>query len=328
MRVADAETVSVVIPTHSRPQLVLRAVESALAQTFDNLEVVVVLADDNPETPRALASISDPRLHCLPFNGRLWAPAARNRGIQFARGGWVAMLDDDDTWMPEKLGLQMEVALHSTHALPIVSCGMLACDGQTERRWPRRLPVRGEPIGDYLFCRKGIFGAGGFLQSSTLLAPRRLFVEVPFRDDFQSVDDLDWLLRAIQVPSAGVEFVVEAGKKRPRPLIVWNIERSRQRASSWYNWRVQFDWIVQNRHLVTREALGSYLLTWASRNAARQGAGLSGFRELLQTARRYGRISAVDVAVHLAHFAIPFSILNRISGWFTGRAVKAARDRD
>jgi glycosyltransferase involved in cell wall biosynthesis len=321
--------VSVIIPTCRRPRLVLRAIASVLSQTLQEFEVIVVLADEDRETQFALSSVVDDRLRVLPYEGPLSTPAARNRGVQNARGDWVAFLDDDDTWLPDKLRRQSQVAAGSRYPVPIVSCGMLARDEQSERLWPRRLPKRGEPLGDYLFRRRSFLGAGGYLQSSTLFAPRELFLEVPFRS-VRPGDDLDWALRAVRRENVGVEFVTNAAGDRPEPLIVWNINLGRPRESISHRWRDSLDWIRQNADLVGPEAYASYLLTWVSLEAARQKAGIRGFWELWREAARHGRPSAVDLIVHLGHWVFPASTLQRLSGWLTGKTVqgKAASSCD
>ncbi len=78
--------VSVVIPTHNRPELLKRAVASVQAQTYQDFELIVIEDADS--------------------RGGGWA---RNQGIKKATGEWVAFLDDDDQWLPEKLEVQMKL---------------------------------------------------------------------------------------------------------------------------------------------------------------------------------------------------------------------------
>jgi len=315
----NVPTVSVVIPTFRRPELVMTAVRSALAQTLDNIEVIVVLATADETTERNLRAIGDPRLRVLPSGGMQGPSAARNRGIQASTGHWVALLDDDDHWLPDKLRRQLEVASRSVHRRPLVSCGMLVRDGRTERHWPRRLPASGESVPDYLFRRKTVMGACAFLQTSTLFAPRELFLEVPFREDLQVAEDLDWAIRAGTRDQVGVEFVMSARPTCAEPLTVWNIDPDRRHESSAHNWGVMLTWIRGIRNLVSPEAYASFLLTWVSRQAAQSRAGFGTFWDLGREAVQNGRPSALDIAVHFGHWLVPQSRLQRISSWFTGR---------
>src|SRR5437764_416053 len=101
---------SVVIPTAGRPALVVRAVGSVLAQTLRDLEVIVVVDGLDPPSEAALAALADPRLRMI-VNPRSVGPGeARNVGVAAARAPWVAFLDDDDEWLPEKAARQLAAA--------------------------------------------------------------------------------------------------------------------------------------------------------------------------------------------------------------------------
>lgn len=97
--------VSVVIPSKDRPVLIQRAVANALAQERVALEVIVV--DDGSSPPVSLAT-SDPRVRVVRHEAAQGVAAARNRGVAEARGKWIAFLDDDDLWAPDKLFSQIE----------------------------------------------------------------------------------------------------------------------------------------------------------------------------------------------------------------------------
>src|SRR5262245_42999987 len=114
--------VSAVIPTHKRPDLVVVSVESALRQTYTDLEVIVVIDGADPATESALAEIRDDRLRIVSVPVNVGAATARNIGIRTARGKWIAFLDDDDEWLPAKIAKQVAMAESSALRFPIVSC--------------------------------------------------------------------------------------------------------------------------------------------------------------------------------------------------------------
>src|ERR1041385_5815082 len=95
--------VSAVIPTVGRPGLLPRAVRSALGQTVDDLEVIVVIDGPDDATRDALTAIDDPRLRVVQLPENVGLSSALNAGIREASGRWVALLDDDDEWFPRKL---------------------------------------------------------------------------------------------------------------------------------------------------------------------------------------------------------------------------------
>src|ERR1700735_1430197 len=97
--------VSVVIPTYNRADKVRRGVESVLAQTFLDLEVIVVDDGSSDETGQTLKHAFGDRIRYY-FQTNQGASVARNKGIEEARGEWIAFLDSDDLWEKEKLELQ------------------------------------------------------------------------------------------------------------------------------------------------------------------------------------------------------------------------------
>lgn len=101
-------TVSVIIPTWNRATSLECAVRSALTQTHPPLEVLVCDDGSTDNTEQVVRSIGDSRVVWCPGE-RAGRPAIpRNRGIRASRGEWLAFLDDDDVWLPEKLAIQLE----------------------------------------------------------------------------------------------------------------------------------------------------------------------------------------------------------------------------
>ncbi|WP_246999673.1 glycosyltransferase family 2 protein [Halosolutus gelatinilyticus] len=101
--------VSVVIPTYNRAATLSRAIDSALDQTIDDLEVIVVDDGSTDDTPSVLSEYDDPRVRPVVHATNRGANVARNTGIERARGEYVAFLDSDDEWHPEKLERQLAV---------------------------------------------------------------------------------------------------------------------------------------------------------------------------------------------------------------------------
>jgi len=99
------DTVSVIIPTFNRKKLLQRALRSVYQQTYSSIEVIVV---DDGSTDETAAMIKEnfPKTKYL-FQKNTGVSAARNLGIKNARGQWIAFLDSDDEWLPEKLEKQI-----------------------------------------------------------------------------------------------------------------------------------------------------------------------------------------------------------------------------
>jgi len=117
--------VSVIIPTYNRAQFCKEAVESALSQTYHDIEVIVV-DDGSTDNTREVVSNLDSRVRYLSQKNS-GVSAARNVGMQAARGEFIAFLDSDDTWLPWKLQLQLNV-LRTLPSAGMVWTDMIAVD--------------------------------------------------------------------------------------------------------------------------------------------------------------------------------------------------------
>jgi glycosyltransferase involved in cell wall biosynthesis len=104
-----ANKVSVIIPTHNRASVIGRAVASVRAQTFHDMEIIVVDDGSTDDTPQIVQSIHDPRIRYIRCQTNRGPSAARNVGLKAARGEYVAFLDSDDEWAPEKTEKQVRL---------------------------------------------------------------------------------------------------------------------------------------------------------------------------------------------------------------------------
>jgi glycosyltransferase involved in cell wall biosynthesis len=100
--------VGVIIPTHNRAHLLPRAIRSVLAQTFSDFEILVIDDASEDATPEVVAAFDDTRIRYLRHEVNRGESAARNTGIQNSSAPYIAFLDDDDEWLPDKLKLQVE----------------------------------------------------------------------------------------------------------------------------------------------------------------------------------------------------------------------------
>jgi len=117
--------VSVVIPTYNRAELVVRAVQSVLLQTYPDLEVIVVddaSTDDTQERIKILQQV-DHRIRHFRHDSNRGAQAARNTGIEASMGEYMAFLDSDNEWCPRKLERQMALFSQKADSLGVVYCG-------------------------------------------------------------------------------------------------------------------------------------------------------------------------------------------------------------
>ena len=102
--------VSIIIPTRNRCAFLTQALRSALRQQDVSFEVIVVDEASTDHTPRLLTAVNDPRVRVIRHDVARRLPSARNHGAAQSRGDWLAFLDDDDLWAPDKLVRQLEAA--------------------------------------------------------------------------------------------------------------------------------------------------------------------------------------------------------------------------
>ena len=97
--------VSIVIPTKNRPQLLNRAINSILKQTYEDWELFII----NDAEKEATINFSDTRIQIINNKNKTGANGARNTGINLATGNYIAFLDDDDAWHEDKLLKQVNL---------------------------------------------------------------------------------------------------------------------------------------------------------------------------------------------------------------------------
>jgi hypothetical protein len=117
----DHALVSVIIPAHNSGAYLSETIDSVLGQTYPHREIIVVDDGSTDDTPARVKGYGGAVTY-IP-QAQAGVGAARNRGLAAARGDYVALLDHDDLWRPEKLAVQVEVA--SRHP----ASGMIVCDG-------------------------------------------------------------------------------------------------------------------------------------------------------------------------------------------------------
>lgn len=315
----SSELVSVIIPTRNRPQLASIAVKSALAQTLESIEVIVVIDGPDRATVNELAQIVDLRLRTIELPTNIGASGARNAGIKAAQGTWIAFLDDDDRWLPLKLERQLKVAHQSSYARPIVSSRFFAHTAKGEFIWPRRLPVPSESMGDYLFVRNSLFLGETFVVTPTILARKELLEQIPFDLDLRRHEDWDWLIRVSVLEGVGLEFV-------PEPMAIVNLvtSQNRQSLSNMNNWQYSLDWIRSVRHLVTPTAYSACVTTVVSSQAAID-RDWQAFIPLLLDIFKFGKPRPIDLFLYVFMWLIPQELRQKLRSLSAKKSTDEAR---
>lgn len=184
-------TVSVIIPTHNRAYCLARAIDSVLAQTYRDFELIVVDDGSTDATLDLLRGYDDPRLTVIRHETNKGVSAAINTGIRASSGGIIALQDSDDEWLPEKLERQLAV-LRERPEVGVVYCDQWRIRGDERFVYPasRVMPEDG------LIYRRALDDALHNIGNQSLVVRRELFDEAGLYDEaLRKNVDLDMLIR-------------------------------------------------------------------------------------------------------------------------------------
>ena len=244
LRAAVAQPIfSVVIPTYQRREAVVAAVLSALEQSIAVIEVIVVVDGSTDGTELALGAIKDPRLTIVVQQNR-GASAARNAGVDRARGRYIAFLDCDDRFLPHHLADLLPLLEGSDD---IVAYGQVLADRGGGRNFlkPPRAIQQNEPVDRYLMCDRG------FIQTSSVALSRSLAEKVRYREDVKFGDDTDFALR---LSLAGARFVMAS-----RPGTIWADRQAEDRLSQIRGSVGSLTWLADLRPHISARAFSGYM---------------------------------------------------------------------
>lgn len=219
---------SVIIPTYNRRQLLTKAIDTVLAQTFDDFELIIIDDGSTDDTKEVVADYDDQRIQYF-YQENQGPAAARNLGLKHVQGEWIAFLDSDDWWLPQKL----QRAVDYIEKCPDIKIF------HTEEVWYRR--------GKLLEQKKKHKKPDGYVYQkalplccisiSTAVVHRSILEEAGgFDESFEACEDYDlWLRLTSKYPVKLIpEFLTEKDGGRPDELSVsvWGLDRFRIRALS------------------------------------------------------------------------------------------------
>ena len=257
---------SVVIPTYRRVTEMCEAVRSVLAQTYTDLEVIVVADGPDVEAREAVERLASAdragRLRYLELTVNSGPAEARNAGLRASHGDWLTFLDDDDLMLPEKIERAVQMADHA-NVRKMISCRTIYRHDGRDDVWPKRPIGPDEDVADYILLRPSLLGRPGVLPLQTLLIHRSILEQVPFTTH-NDHEDWSWLLEAWHLAGARVEFVWE-------PLVVYNIVTESISRSRRMNWRDSLAWAERYRRWIGDGAFNSFLTTKVALKAKRAG---------------------------------------------------------
>jgi glycosyltransferase involved in cell wall biosynthesis len=194
LTIHSSPLVSVVIPTYNHAHFLVAALQSVIDQTYLNWEAIVVDNHSTDDTDTVVQSFKNPRISLLKIHNDGVIAASRNRGIQNAKGQWIAFLDSDDLWYPEKLHIVMAQA-KVTPLIDIFITDEVLVNELTGEKTVLRY---GPPSPNFY---KQLLVTGNCLSPSATLVRRDFLTsaDIMFREnkEFVTAEDYDfWLLLA------------------------------------------------------------------------------------------------------------------------------------
>lgn len=204
MPVNSKPLVSVVIPAYNAENVITRAIDSVLSQSYDNFEIIVVDDDSTDETVNQIKSYSEERIVCIKNQVNKGASATRNVGIEEAAGKYIAFLDADDEWLPEKLETQVSTIERKSSDWVAVHCRRMDKNGVLGAITDRLAKLIGsekesptlegdwEVIGELLTLNVKT-------GTSTFLVRREIVEDIGgFDDSFERHQDWEFLVRVLK----------------------------------------------------------------------------------------------------------------------------------
>ena len=192
--------VSVIIPTYNRAHLVTGAIESVLAQTFTDYEIIVVDDGSTDATGEVLSQRYGDRIRYL-YQANAGRSVTRNRGVDLAKGEYVAFLDSDDLWLPQKL--ERMVAFMEAGGFGVAGHKHDLLRNGTVLRNPQEYE-RPSSDGALPVPRKALVCGRAFSLPTTTMCTRRLFAQSQgFRPSLWAYEDMEWVWRACVLGRVG-----------------------------------------------------------------------------------------------------------------------------
>ncbi len=193
--VERAPTVSVIMPAYGAERTISASIQSVLDQTFPDFELLVI-HDCSPDGTRAVVEglvRTDSRIRLIDNPRNLGVAATRNRGVALARGEWIAFLDSDDLWHPEKLSRQL--SLLQEHPDGVLSCTGSRYTDPQDGNYDSVLEISERiTYGDML--------RGNVMYCSSVMVKKTLIAQTPFPDGPIHEDYVVWMTLLRMIPAA------------------------------------------------------------------------------------------------------------------------------
>ncbi len=210
IRMTDRPQVTVFIPVYNRAAYVGQAIESILGQSYADFEVLLVDDGSTDDSVAVMRSYDDPRVRVVQNEKNLGLPHTRNRGLELARGEYIALLDSDDISLPDRLACQVAfLDAHSDYAEVGAWSQAMDASGQPLRK-VKIQPTSAEETRATLLFRCAI-------KNRSVMGRTAMMRELGYRVDFPRCQDYDLHVRlAERHPLGNIPRVLVLGRMHPQ----------------------------------------------------------------------------------------------------------------
>lgn len=204
----ERDLCSVIIPAYNCASFIEETLDSVLAQTYKRLEVIIINDCSPDHTDEIIAPYlsRDKRIRYLHNESNLGVAETRNRGVREARGEWIALLDSDDCWLPDKVEKQMRMVREKSASICYTGCRFISHSGDDLKRIfnvPEQVSYKKLLQQNVIVC-------------SSILIKRDLLLKHPMHGDFIHEDYIAWLTILKEVPAFGLN----------EPLVKYRLARN------------------------------------------------------------------------------------------------------
>ena len=209
--------VSVIIPTFNRANLLIPAIQSVLNQTLEDFELIVVDDASTDDTQQKITGIDDPRVRYILQEKNLGECGTRNTGLGAVQGQYIAFLDSDDEWLPNKLEKQLNVFQSAPDEVGVVYSWLQVMNDQGKIVRMRKPDINGD-VKDYLIY-KNLIGT----PSTVMIKKECIESDLQFDTNLRCCGDWDMWLQI----SESYQFEVV-----PEPLALYRDHDEDERGST------------------------------------------------------------------------------------------------
>ncbi|MEH7383360.1 glycosyltransferase [Bacillus sp. JJ1533] len=234
--------ISIVIPTFNRGNIIKETIFSVIEQTYKNIEIIIIDDASTDDTEKVINDIYDRRIKYVKLNKNTSGTKPRNLGISISKGEYIAFLDSDDLWLPNKLERQIRFIEDSklSNKPVMFFTGLIIRNGKTEV-YKINNNYSNEDIMDYILV------GNNTVQTSTYLVSSSIAKETLFNKNLKKHQDWDFCLR-LQKNNVTFTYL-------PECLTIWNVDIKNNRLSNSYkNEDISLVWFNQNKKYLSLKA--------------------------------------------------------------------------